>query len=115
MTDTTPTEMQALAGELQMIATKLALLACTLEAERLAEPAAMLGGVNGVSLMRHIKGMADEVQRQYHTPLYEHPKPPEVYPVTKEELVEIGRARGYKDPEQWATHVLVGRQQPRTK
>lgn len=63
-------------GECQLI--PLDVLNRTIAALRQAaapgvEPVAMLGGINGVSLMRHIKAMQPKAQADYHTPLYKHP------------------------------------------
>lgn len=48
------------------------------------EPVAMLGGINGVSLMRHIKAMQPKAQSAYHTPLYKHPPSDERAKVVEE-------------------------------
>jgi hypothetical protein len=37
------------------------------------KPIAMLGGINGVALVRHIEQMTPSAQTEYHTPLYDHP------------------------------------------
>lgn len=39
------------------------------------ESVAMLGGIHGVALTRHIKGMQPAAQAEYHTPLYAAPQP----------------------------------------
>ena len=38
-----------------------------------ARPVAMLGGIHGVILTRHIETMIPSARSVYHTPLYEHP------------------------------------------
>jgi hypothetical protein len=39
------------------------------------EPVAMLGGIHGVSLVRHIEAMLPAARKEFHTPLYQHPNP----------------------------------------
>lgn len=39
------------------------------------EPVAMLGGIHGVALIRHIETMLPEAQKIYHTSLYKQPPP----------------------------------------
>lgn len=37
------------------------------------KPIAMLGGIHGVCLIRHIENMQPDARKEYHTPLYRHP------------------------------------------
>jgi hypothetical protein len=44
-------------------------------AQEVPEPVAMLGGIHGVTLIRHIEAMLPAARTEYHTPLYKHPAP----------------------------------------
>lgn len=67
--------------------------ALRLHVEPGGEAVAMLGGINGVSLMRHIKAMQPKAQADYHTPLYKHPPSDERAKVIEEcaRVAEKGR------------------------